>query len=599
MVKLSDHDLKQMDAAWVGAQPEGVVRQALGRALEDLRTARDRLNQNPGNSSRPSGSMPPWERTGVAQAIDAQAALAGEQDRSATHRARPDAATDAATPGVDTDAPCEPVAPDAPALAPAPATSTSNAAPAARKKSGRPLGGVGHGRTQQLTPTATQYKHPSHCAACQRPCVLPLAGEAGAHAKAWTGWDSLELEPLSRPEDAVQVLGLRILVTRHLLMAHDCVCGHNTRAQPHRSAVDESWPGVLLSEYRLLGPRLAATIVYLSVRMRLPRRKVQEVLQDLFGLTLSTAVIDQALQQTGRSVEPLEQEIHQALQQAALVHADETSWPEAGLNLWLWVLACNHSVLYFIGRRTKEMLAHALDHDFAGILMSDGYCVYRERARRLRCWAHLLRKLQGLVESCDASAAQAGAAMLAIFKELMHAVDVAREQSQAWHARGAQNGAASASRGLDPPHPPHPRPPCETQCLQVEKLRQLCQHHSRASHGALGAVAREFLRDWEAIMAMLAQPHLPLTNNAAERQLRHWVIARRTSYGTRTPTGSNGFAMLASVIDTCRRRGANIIDTLAKAVHAARLGLAAPAMPPIPPALIAQDRLMAWEWGGV
>ena len=59
------------------AQLKGVVRQVLGRALEDLHTARDRLNQNPGNSSWPSGSMSPWERTGVAQAIDAQAALAG------------------------------------------------------------------------------------------------------------------------------------------------------------------------------------------------------------------------------------------------------------------------------------------------------------------------------------------------------------------------------------------------------------------------------------------------------------------------------------------------------------------------------------------
>ena len=119
----------------------------------------------------------------------------------------------------------------------------------------------------------------------------------------------------------------------------------------------------------------------------------------------------------------------------------------------------------FLGGNTGSFQAHAsLDKAVAGILMSDGYAVYRERARRLRCWAHLLRKLQVLVESCDASAAQAGAAMLAIFKELMYAVDVAREQSQAWYARGAQNGAvsASASQGLDPLHLPHPRPPCET-----------------------------------------------------------------------------------------------------------------------------------------
>jgi hypothetical protein len=44
-------------------------------------------------------------------------------------------------------------------------------------------------------------------------------------------------------------------------------------------------------------------------------------------------------------------------------------------------------------------------------------------------------------------------------------------------------------------------------------------------------------------------------NNEAERALRHWVIARRIGMGTRTPQGTRVFALLASVIETCRKRG--------------------------------------------
>jgi len=47
MPNLSDHDLQQMDRTWQAGQPEPVVRGLLERALEDLRTARDRLNQTP------------------------------------------------------------------------------------------------------------------------------------------------------------------------------------------------------------------------------------------------------------------------------------------------------------------------------------------------------------------------------------------------------------------------------------------------------------------------------------------------------------------------------------------------------------------------
>ena len=99
-------------------------------------------------------------------------------------------------------------------------------------------------------------------------------------------------------------------------------------------------------------------------------------------------------------------------------------------------------------------------------------------------------------------------------------------------------------------------------------------------------MAREFLNDWSVIMRPLADPKLPLTNNAAERQLKHYVIARRTSQGTRTPVGSHSVALLASIIDTCCLRGVRATAFLARAIHAARTGLPAPSLPPIPPHLV-------------
>ena len=90
--------------------------------------------------------------------------------------------------------------------------------------------------------------------------------------------------------------------------------------------------------------------------------------------------------------------------------------------------------------------------------------------------------------------------------------------------------------------------PAGTLAKLVERLHPLCERHRDDSNKALQAVAREFLNDWSVITPALADPKLPLTNNAAKRQLRHCVIARRTS-----------------------------------AIHAARTGLPAPSLPPIPP----------------
>ncbi|MFZ1640659.1 MAG: IS66 family transposase, partial [Candidatus Contendobacter sp.] len=60
--------------------------------------------------------------------------------------------------------------------------------------------------------------------------------------------------------------------------------------------------------------------------------------------------------------------------------------------------------------------------------------------------------------------------------------------------------------------------------------------------------------------------------NAAERALRHWVIARKISHGTRTATGSRVFALLASVIDTCRQRSHSPWPYIAAAIADRRAG---------------------------
>jgi transposase len=48
--------------------------------------------------------------------------------------------------------------------------------------------------------------------------------------------------------------------------------------------------------------------------------------------------------------------------------------------------------------------------------------------------------------------------------------------------------------------------------------------------------------------------HLPLTNNEAERLLRHWMVLLRIGYSTRTAPGSPALASFARIIETCRLR---------------------------------------------
>ena len=113
----------------------------------------------------------------------------------------------------------------------------------------------------------------------------------------------------------------------------------------------------------------------------------------------------------------------------------------------------------------------------------------------------------------------------------------------------------------------------------LNELFDACRRLADCRHEKTRALARELLNDWDTFWVILDHPELPLTNNEAERALRHWVIARRIGMGTRTPQGTRVFALLASVIETCRKRAVSPWTYLAEVIRERRQDLPAPPLP--------------------
>jgi hypothetical protein len=300
---------------------------------------------------------------------------------------------------------------------------------------------------------------------------------------------------------------------------------------------------------------LVALICALSLRMRLSRRRIQEFFADWFALQLSVATINQCLHEAGRAVEPVvEEQLLAEIRASDLLHADETSWKEHGQLLWLWVFTSATTTVFTIGRRTQELLHGLLGSALAGWLMSDGYWAYRDYDNRLRCLTHLVRKARGLEDSLERQAREFGNALRQCLETVMEAVYAARE--------GPPPVALRAQHAK-----------------QLNALFDLCLCHAEAKHEKTRALARELLNDWDTFWVVLDHPELPLTNNSAERALRHWVIARRISYGTRNPQGSRAFTLLASIIETSRQRGHSPWSYLAETLRERRRGNPAPLLP--------------------
>lgn len=196
---LTDHDLRQLDRDALSQLEEEALRRLAERLLADLKEARDRLNQDSRNRSRPPGS----------DSVYRQPSGAAERDVP-TERAPGDPPTTIA------DQPREAVevSDDGAALAKAP---PGAATPAARRP-GRQPGAPGFGRSQKLTVNAVFDHWPERCAACDEPFAAEPLGQA------YGGYDEIEVR-LADPNAP----GWRLWVTRHRFLEAPCRCSHGSR----------------------------------------------------------------------------------------------------------------------------------------------------------------------------------------------------------------------------------------------------------------------------------------------------------------------------------------------------------------------------------
>ncbi len=531
-MRLSDHDLLQLSEKELLELPEEVLRHLSIKLLNDLKEARERLKQTSRNSSRPPSSDMPWDK------------LDTDKEESPPHQDQDEAVEEDDLAKNSEKAPkTEPIEKEQDNEDGAHQSKEEEDGTSPKRKAGKQPGAPGYGRTQKIALTGVKAHYPLNCACCGR----QLEQDA---AKAYTAFESLDLEWAD-----LEKSGIRLTNTQHLYYETICPCGHCTQEAPHRQVSHALTPDITLTEWRLVGPGLAALIVCLAYRMRLSRARIQEFLYDWLGLQLSVGTLNATLHESGAAALPVEDELVAAVQNSGLLCVDETSWPELNQLLWLWVFSGQDVVVYWIATRSSELLTNVLGSAFQGWLMSDGWHAYRYYLQRLRCWAHLIRKAKGLQDSLDTTARLLGEQTLLVFNTLIEAVYAARE-----------------------------KPPDQALTVTYQKIladyRCVCEAMSAsATHTKARALAREMLNDWEAIFQVLAHPHLPLTNNEAESALRHWVILRRICQGTRTEDGSRILAILMSIIETCRIRQQSPWIFLAAVIGQRRAGLPVQRLP--------------------
>ena len=166
-----------------------------------------------------------------------------------------------------------------------------------------------------------------------------------------------------------------------------------------------------------IGPRLAATLSFLSGRAHCSKRTVQEIAATVFDTPLSLGTVAKLEQDMSAALVAPHAEALAAVRAAPVKYVDESGWSKRGKLCWLWLAATVSVAAFQIhAKRGKTGLKKLLGRCVQGIVCSDRWSAYAKLLLRQICWAHLKRDFRKLFERGGESEA-IGKAGRAVSKE--------------------------------------------------------------------------------------------------------------------------------------------------------------------------------------
>jgi transposase len=379
-----------------------------------------------------------------------------------------------------------------------------------REKSGKLTGGqLGHkGTTLQMsnTPDEIIELNPNYCNKCG--CNLEHE-ESHFEAK----------------RQEFDIPAIQVIVKEYRRNSKECPnCGHHQEIEfPKRITNNVQY-----------GANVESLVTYLSVYQYLPFKRLKECLKHFFNIDISEGTIDNILRRMAVKAQPIYDKIKGTILQSNQAGSDETSVKVNGKKCWAWVW---QTVLSTYVTVSKSRGMEAIESVFPdglekGILNTDRWAAQlkTKSAGHQLCISHLLRDLN--------------------FIEQVDKIDWAKRLKELFK-KGLELKKNQLEYSKNNPL-----------AMQLEQeLSELLQEIiPKDLYGNTHTFQKSLVKQRDSILTFLYNKDTPPDNNASERAIRNVKVKQKVS--GQFKTGQQVFCILRSVIDTCKKRTVDIMDTL-------------------------------------
>lgn len=306
---------------------------------------------------------------------------------------------------------------------------------------------------------------------------------------------------------------------------HRIVSGYCHACNKRRSA------RAISPQVSILGEHVKQFIAYVVVIMRLSFEQVRCLLKDMADLAVSDGEIVASLDEQAGKLTPGRNRLLIRIRGAPGRHYDETGWSvqKEGQGNYAWITRPTEGeeAVFLLGRSrgkgNAEELKGTIDNQVG---ISDDYGVYHNLFDQHQlCMAHPKRKLRDLAESKSLSGTsktvciQSYEAFSALYAALEVTLATPYDQA-AWLKKREE---------------------------YLKRLKQITRING-GEPDKLTAIKKGLAQNAENYFTCLLKPGIPADNNKAERGLRHLVLKRKISYGSKSQKGADTMSILCSTL---------------------------------------------------
>jgi transposase len=286
------------------------------------------------------------------------------------------------------------------------------------------------------------------------------------------------------------------------------------------------------------GHRIAALITTMRYSHGISYSRMQQMLDEVFGLELSQGAIANLLSRVKGQLQSEVDGILARLRRSRLVGSDETSARVNGKNQWEWVFQ-NEQVCFHIIRpsRGSDVITEVMADHRPQVWVSDLFSAQKTHPADSWqvCLAHQLRDCQyGIDAGDDIFSSRMKRLLLRAFVLQKRWVDLAQSTRYQYRCRLYRD--LKAVLALSP--------------TQADGIRLQTRYRQLQDN----------------LFLFLDDPTIPPTNNASEQALRWSVIFRKVTNGFRSDWGRDLFAAVRSIVNTGRRQGLSAFESILAAL---------------------------------